>query len=69
MYVNINMFGVYLYLVLMLIILVILYLTHDQIVLSIKEKKRRISNLTLPAVKCENYYFSPSEDQQDYVKR
>jgi hypothetical protein len=62
------MFSVYLYLVLMAIILVILYLTHDQILLSIKEKKRKINNQTLPIVKCDNYYFSQSKDQKDYKK-
>lgn len=58
------MFNVYLYLVLMAIILVILYLTYDQIVLSIKANKKRIETRTLPIVKCENYYFSPSLDQK-----
>lgn len=60
------MFSVYLYFVLMLIILIILYLTHDQIVLSLREKKRRLETETLPVVKCDNYYFSLSEDQKDY---
>jgi len=63
------MFNVYLYLVLMAIILVILYLTHDQIVLSIKNNKKRIETQTLPIVKCENYYFSPSLDQKEYVSK
>ena len=60
------MFSVYLYFVLMLIILIILYLTHDQIVLSLREKKRRLETETLPVVKCDNYYFSLSKDQKDY---
>tara|TARA_B100000886_G_scaffold106147_1_gene70773 strand:- start:280 stop:480 length:201 start_codon:yes stop_codon:yes gene_type:complete len=60
------MFSVYLYFVLILIILIILYLTHDQIVLSLKERKKRMETETLPVVKCENYYFSLSKDQKDY---
>ena len=66
LYANINMFDVYLYLVLILIIIVILYLTYDQIVLSLRERKRKIDNQTIPAIKCENYYFSLSEDQRNY---
>ena len=66
LYVNINMFSVYLYSVLMLIILVILYLTHNQIVLSINERKKIMETATLPVVKCENYYFSKSKDQKEY---
>ena len=60
------MFSVYLYLVLMSIILVILYITQDQILLSFKERKQKLENQTIQAVKCNNYYFSQSKNQLDY---
>lgn len=57
------MFGVYLYSVLIFIIMIVLYLFYDQIVISIKENKERLLKMTLPIVKCENYYFEKSFDQ------
>jgi hypothetical protein len=61
------MFTIYLYLVLMAIIMIILYITQDQIILANKERRYRLENATFPAVKCNNYYFSPSLDQTNYL--
>ena len=58
------MFSIYLYLVLILIIIVILYLTHDQIIISIKDKKVRLETQTIPVVRSDKFYFVPSKDQQ-----
>lgn len=52
----------------MAIIMIILYITQDQIILANKERRYRIENATFPAVKCNNYYFSPSLDQTNYIK-
>ena len=58
------MFSIYLYLVLILIILIILYLTQDQILISIKETKKRLENQTYPVFKSDEFKFVPSKDQQ-----
>ena len=58
------MFSIYLYLVLILIILIVLYVTQDQILISIKETKKRLENQTYPVFKSNDFKFVPSLDQQ-----
>ena len=40
-----------------------IYIAHSQITLANKLRKEKIENATLPVVKCNNYYFSPSANQ------